>query len=287
MTGEVWWEDWNANKMYDAAPWLQGDAFDAVMNYRLARDVYHYFIDKADKIAVSEFDRRLTALRADYPDGVNYVLMNLLDSHDTDRLTSHIVNPDLLYDHKVGLSDNKNYDPRKPGQDEQKIQKLMVLFQMCYLGAPMVYYGDEVGMWGGDDPDDRKPMLWADLKYEDESSMPFGGDRAKDSNVADMNLFEYYKNLIHIRKSHEALMTGDISTVLADDAGDVYAFKRSTSNESVIVVMNNARTSQVVSFPAAGEWKDALTGTAFNSENGKLSASVGAKSGLILCNSGH
>src|SRR5262249_27360020 len=102
-----------------------------------------------------------------------------------------IVNPDLPYDHRVGLHDNKDYDPRKPRPDEVRVQKLMALFQMTYLGAPMVYYGDEAGMWGGDDPDDRKPMLWGDTTYADEGSHPFGLSRTPDKNAVDSDLLAY------------------------------------------------------------------------------------------------
>jgi len=51
------------------------------------------------------------------------------------------------------------YRIRRPDDRERDIQRLIVLFQMSYVGAPMIYYGDEAGMWGGNDPDDRMPMV--------------------------------------------------------------------------------------------------------------------------------
>ncbi len=48
---------------------------------------------------------------------------------------------------------------------------------MTYVGAPMIYYGDEAGMWGGHDPDDRMPMVWEDLKYDPQAIDPRGDER--------------------------------------------------------------------------------------------------------------
>ena len=56
----------------------------------------------------------------------------------------------------------------KPGAEIYEKQKLIAAFQILYRGAPMIYYGDEVGMWGADDPHDRKPMIWDDLVYDNE-----------------------------------------------------------------------------------------------------------------------
>ena len=61
--------------------------------------------------------------------------------------------------------------------EEIALQKFFVIFQMTYLGAPMIYYGDEVGMWGANDPDCRKPMLWDDIDYEPETTRPDGSRR--------------------------------------------------------------------------------------------------------------
>ena len=73
---------------------------------------------------------------------------------------------------------------------------------MTLPGAPMVYYGDEAGMWGGDDPDCRKPMVWQDLNYEPEVSHPFNKPRPKDDVSFNQNLFDWYKKIISIRKDN-------------------------------------------------------------------------------------
>ena len=69
----------------------------------------------------------------------------------------------------------------------------MLIFQMTYIGVPMIYYGDEAGMWGANDPDCRKPMLWADLKYEDEKIQPSQIAKRSDAVRVDAVLYDFYK----------------------------------------------------------------------------------------------
>jgi glycosidase len=287
LVGEVWWEDWAKDKMYDPAPWLAGDAFDAVMNYRWAREACRFFVDRRDKVSVSEFNSRLAALRSDVSDETNSVMFNLFDSHDTDRLGSRIVNPDLPYDHNVGLHDNKGYDPRKPRTDEIRVQELMALFQMSYPGAPVVYYGDEAGMWGGDDPDDRKPMLWGDMAFDDETAHPFGLSRTPDRNAVDSLLLAYYRKLISIRKGSEALLAGTFETLLTDDSNDVYAYSRSGGGKRIVVVINNSSSPKKTRIPLPGEplsgsWMNLIDSVRFRSIQGDLGVDLGPKTGAIL-----
>lgn len=288
ITGEVWWEDYANEKMYNASKWLAGDAFDAVMNYRFARECGSFFKAKGRKISATEFMRRLDSLRAEYRSEVNYVLMNLLGSHDTDRLASQIVNADTRYDgSETSVPNNKNYDVRKPNEFELQTQKLMALCQMTYLGAPMVYYGDEAGMWGADDPDDRKPMLWADMTYENESHHPFGLTRPNDPNKFNADLFAHYATCIKIRRESDALKLGDFTKVLADDGRDVIAYRRSYGNEHVLVVLNNSSSCQRVDVPLGDEfgslrWKNVFDSTSFRVDKKALSLTLKGKSGVIL-----
>lgn len=282
LTGEVWWEEW-PHKMFNAAPWLQGDMFDAVMNYRFSVPVTKFFIDQQTQIKASEFDSTLAKVRHDYPVEVNYVLQNLMDSHDTDRLSSMIVNPGRIYGHANRVSDNKDYLIHKPDADDIKIQKLIVLFQMTYLGAPMIYYGSEAGMWGASDPDERKPMLWADLTYDDEVSHPFGKKRKADKNVFDKKLFEYHKKLIRLRKKSSALMLGTFETLLTEDANRIYAFQRKYKDETVVVILNNSSGLQQVKLDIGDrEWLECLKDKSVKTANGKLAMEIEGKTGVIL-----
>lgn len=287
LVGEVWWEDWSNNKMFNSRPWLEGDIFAAVMNYRWAQEVIHFFVDRKNKITAFEFNRRLRDLRDDYPEDVNYVLMNLMDSHDTDRLASQIVNPDDVYDHRDNPRDNPEYNVRKPTEEEIQTQKLIALFQMTYVGAPMIYYGDEAGMWGADDPDCRKPMLWPDRQYDQEVSHPFGKYRPADDNRFNWDLFNHYKKLINIRQQHPSLQIGEIETLLTNDDKDVYVFRRFSGSKSLIVVLNNSDSSQTLSLSvdklgSKTSWTDLLTKKYFQVDGKILKLKIHKITGLIL-----
>lgn len=275
IVGEIW---------DDASKWLAGDQFDAVMNYRFARAAVRFFIDTGQKrYQVSDFAKQLAGVRSVYPVEVNYGLQNLYDSHDTDRLSSMIINKNRGYDKNASPRQNPSYNLRKPNPQEIRIQKLMVLFQMTYLGAPMIYYGDEAGMWGADDPDDRKPMLWADLKYDNERSHPIPGQsRPNDTVTFNQDLYEYYRQLIRIRKSNIALRRGSFYDLLSDDEKGVYAFGRKTKDNHVIVVLNNDAAAQTISLPLDGAFQDQVSGNELTGDGEGLKLRLDAKSGVIL-----
>jgi glycosidase len=192
IVGEVW---------SDATPWLKGDQFDAVMNYRFRGACLDFFV--RNKTTVSQFDSVFTKARSDYPPDVNFVLQNLLGSHDTERLLTLC-------------------------KGDTSTMKLATLFQMTYVGAPMVYYGDEVGMQGGKDPGCRGTMVWNEKKQ-------------------DRDLLRSFKDAIQLRNEHVALRRGQCETLLADNSKSLYAFVRRHVNEIAVVVLNNSTTPQRVS----------------------------------------
>jgi cyclomaltodextrinase / maltogenic alpha-amylase / neopullulanase len=276
IVGEIW---------DNASKWLDGDEFDAVMNYPFARAVVRFFIDSNERrLTPSSFDRELTAIRNDYPGEISYVLQNLIDSHDTDRLGSMVMNPNRKYDDQNGLRNNPNYNVGKPTAAARKIQKLILLFQMSYVGAPMIYYGDEAGMWGADDPDDRKPMVWDDLTYENERAHPIPGKSRTDDEVKfDRSLFDYYRTIVHIRNRNVALRRGDFAALLVDDAKNLYAFKRTAGENQVIVALNNSDRKQIVELKIPGIWvyRDELSGELFDGSD-LLRLGLDSKSGTVL-----
>lgn len=254
------WADWNAHvrslnpEAYtvtelwdDAADFLREGGFSATMNYHaFAYPVKGYLIDHA--IPASRFAALLDERRAIYPEDVQRANQNLIDSHDTDRLASMVVNRDptkpeaenFRYDRDVSPRSTDAYDVRKPTEDERQLQRLVALFQMTYVGAPMVYYGTEAGMWGADDPDDRKPMVWPDLDYDPECAHPRGAQRACDEVAFDEDLFQFYRDVIALRREHEALRRGDFDVLLADDERDLFAFARALGDEVIVVLLNRS-----------------------------------------------
>lgn len=263
ITGEVWWQDWNHDKMFNAAPWLQGDAFDAVMNYRFTRAVKDFVIDKKKHVSAEAFRDSIKQQERDYSKDNLYVLMNLLGSHDTERLASLIVNPDHWYDHHQNPNKRKDFDVRKPNAEEIQKQKLCAGIQMTMPGAPMIYYGDEAGMWGGDDPDCRKPMVWQDMTYETETTHPFGLKREPDPVKFDQDLFDWYKKLISIRKSDDLFSLGDLKFFNSGNF-NILIFSRKLGDEEAIVIVNSSDQSIQLDFsnpelPGKEEMTDLIT----------------------------
>ena len=134
---------------------------------------------------------------------------------------------------------------------------------MTYLGAPMVYYGDEVGMWGATDPCCRKPMIWDDFKYDDEVYLPDGSKRAIPDRVSvNKNLFNHYKKLIDIRNSHKSLQFGDFKSFLVDNKNELYGFSRAYKGEYIMVILNNSQKEKKVKITVdvPGKFTDLLNG---------------------------
>ena len=243
ITGEIWSR---------ADEWLDGRSFDAVMNYPFAEIAFEWIGNRNRRISVSEAERRFAELRLAYDPEVTYVLQNLVDSHDTDRLVSKLKNPDRDYDRGNREQEDPSYDGSKPGPEHYRKARLIALLQMTSVGAPMIYYGDEVGMWGADDPTNRKPMLWKDLEpYEDPS----------DNFVMDDHL-EFYRRAIALRNGHVALRRGSIRTLLVDDALDTWVFLREYEDDVVLVALNASDREVSLEVPEdalpAGTWSSAF-----------------------------
>ncbi len=273
ITGEVW------NR---ADQWLDGAHFDAVMNYEFAKTVVQWLFDQKTKIPASAAAARFTELQLAYPAGATYVLQNLVDSHDTDRLASMAQNPDREYDRQNRVQDNNpQYSNDKPAAQAYQRARLAALLQATYVGAPMIYYGDEVGMWGADDPTCRKPMLWKDLQ-------PY--EKPAENAVLDEQL-AFYKQVLALRAAHPALQEGAFQTVLADDVTDVWAFVRRAAKEHVLVVLNASATPHDVKLPlGAGlpqQWKVVFgEGGELAAVNGALTVKVPALGGVVLQSTG-
>jgi glycosidase len=232
--------------MFNAAPWLQGDVFDAVMNYRWGRAAMQFVIDDTNQVAAQGFVDSINAVLWDYPVENVYVLQNMVDSHDMERLASQTVNPDRWLDHNGNPAQNPEFDVRKPNETERLKQKLIIGMQMTSPGAPMIYYGDEAGMWGGDDPDCRKPMVWSELEYEPEVSHPFGKQRQKDEVKFEKDIFEWYKKMIEIRRQNHPSTLGDIDFFLVDNSKGTLGYKRTYQDQSLFVILNNRNVLQTI-----------------------------------------
>jgi cyclomaltodextrinase / maltogenic alpha-amylase / neopullulanase len=222
ISGEIW--GWSQ-------PWLSGDQFDAVMNYQFAMAAQSFFVDHKQSLKPTQFDNRLEQLFFNYPLQVVLAQQNLLDSHDTDRFVTRFANPDRGFNEADHFQD-KGYDSSQPSPTAWQRDHQAVAFQMTFPGAPMIYYGDEAGMWSPTDPSDRMPMWWKDLEPFDEPTYAFNQQQ-----------FDFYQRTIAIRQKLEALQTGSFHPLLIDDKHSLYAFARELNHQAVYVVMNRSEKS--------------------------------------------
>jgi glycosidase len=237
LVGEVWWERW-PERMYDPAPWLQGDVFDAVMHYRWYAPARNFFAGAPPALTATAYVARLDSLGLGFAPTHLRVMMNLTASHDTPRFGTSIYNPGR-YKYHANPRESPDYRIDKPDPRTRRIQELILVQQFTWVGAPHIYNGDEVGMWGADDPDERKPMVWADLTYEAEVTHPFGKTRRRDRVAPDTALFRVYQDLIALRKQHLRLFVdGSVTWLLTDDVREIVVYQRSRGDGLAIVALN-------------------------------------------------
>jgi glycosidase len=267
IIGELWQKDTTLLRF------LRGDRADSTMNYRLRDAVLGFlapqgfdpkgFADSGHSLSATQFLSRLASAREDYPDAAYYSLMNLLDSHDTAR---------LLWQLTPG-GDNRADKEENAANVEAGKQRLRLasLIQYTLPGSPTVYYGDEVGMTGADDPDDRRTYPWTDT----------GGN-------PDMALYAHYRSLASMRKGTPALVGGDFRVLLADEGANAAVYGRKTGSQAAIVALNRGGSAQTLHVPVAGYLPD---GTAFHAvfgsgggsvSGGELVVNVSAMSGIVL-----
>ncbi|SES83981.1 glycoside hydrolase family 13 protein [Anaerobranca gottschalkii] len=175
--------------MFFAGPWLQGDQFDGVMNYRLTEALIDYVAE--GKIDSKEFTHQLNKVLFYYQRSAMLGNLNLLDSHDTPRFLTRC-------------------------KGNKKLFKLAAMLMFSLPGAPCIYYGDEIGMEGGHDPDCRRGMIWNKAKQDGE-------------------LLDWYRRLIAVRRNHPAFSRGDIEVL---NLGNLAAWKRWWQGEEYLVLAN-------------------------------------------------
>jgi len=256
LVGEIWWEQW-PDRMYDPAPWLQGDVFDAVMNYRWYAPTRSFFAGAPPNPTASEYAAQLDSLGAGYGPSELKAMMNLTASHDTPRFGTSIYNPGR-YKYHANPREDPDYRIGRPDARTRRIQEMILVQQFTWVGAPHVWNGDEVGMWGADDPDERKPLVWADLRYEDEVADPFGRPRRPDAVAPDTALFRVYHDLIDMRKGHLRLFVdGTVHWLLTDDAHRLLAYERVLGDDRAIVAFNASDEPQEIAVAADGTYRSA------------------------------
>ena len=290
----------------------KGNKFDTVMNYEWLKTTIGYFINQSSeggrryKLKASDFFNELREKRTWYPYQSLQSSQNLNGSHDTDRLYSRIINDRAGRDLEEGKQLEQGYNSIRPDLasvyhpnttiDWKNIQikpkdilKLISIFQMTYIGAPMLYYGDEVGMWGATDPYCRKPMLWEEFTYDEERNPSHVNQGEVYDQKADKDLFQWYQKLIKIRKENSVLVYGRFKEILNDDEKDIIVYERYDDNNSVIVVINNSfyeyNNYEIQIENADTKYFELIYGNMVRTKkNGKMNLNLKPKRGMILKN---
>jgi glycosidase len=274
LVGEVWWKAW-PDSLYDPAPWLKGDVFDAVMNYRWYMPTRSFFAGALPRLTASQYAASLDSLAIGIGSSPLKAMMNLTASHDTPRFGTSVFNPGRYKYHNSPREDPA-YRIDRPDERTRRIQQLILVQQFTYVGAPHVWNGDEVGMWGADDPDERKPLVWTDQHYDDETTHPFGRPRHRDKVVPDTALLRVYRDLIALRKQHLRLFVdGSLTWLLTDDAKGLLAYARVLGDQRAIVAFNASDTPREIAVVADGTWRVAYpAGDVVTAAGGKLQAKL-------------
>jgi len=227
-----------------SADYLERTHFSSAMNYRgFAIPVKGWLIDGS--ITASDFAERLQAERDARSQEAALILQNLVDSHDTQRVASAIRNRNTWDRYKnadwFDYDDGERVYARTPGYDNgpptaegRRIWKMLALFQATYIGAPMIYYGTEVGMWSADDPEDRMPTWWHRM---------------------DGSIHDTYQTVLQLRHKPPALRRGDLTVLATRDDAQVFAFERRLNGERLVIVLNRGSGDATL----AADYLDGLT----------------------------
>jgi glycosidase len=241
-----------AENWKDASAMLQGDQFDGTMNYQyFTWPAVDFFAKKS--ASVDEF---VTRLQNGYSREAKHGAFNILDSHDTARFIT------------------------QAGGDWYR-QRPAAIFQMTYIGAPVIYYGDEIGMEGDKDPDSRRAMEW---QYVDGGLHQVSGLADAKNGVqvsrqqrADQ-LFGLYQKLIATRKESTALRRGDFQVLATHNDDSTLVYRRAAEGDprDAIVAINNNVVGKDITVPLQGvapdgtRYTDALSGRSYEVQGGAI-----------------
>ncbi len=256
LIGEIWWEQW-PDQLMDPVPFTSGDVFDAVMFYQSYRPARYFFAKTDYEINAEQFKDSLEFQWNRLLPANRYAMMNTSSTHDTPRLLSDFYNPNK-YKYQASPNDNKEYKTGKPDQEAYTRLRLYLVHLFTSIGAPQVWNGEEMGMWGADDPNCRKPLMWKDCSFEPETRNNVQpGPKTYDKVEFNQSQFDFYKKLIRIRKTNPVLATGDIKFL--DTKGRRLEYKRFDTKSEILVFFNLEATTQQFSLPSKASFTDLLT----------------------------
>lgn len=247
LVGENWWTKW-PDELMDPAPWVKGDVFDAVMHYQWFKVARAYFAQPNDRINLDQFKKQIDSIFLKYPSATQQVMMNLASSHDSPRLLTSFFNVNK-YKYACKPPEDSQYRTNQPGQITYHRVKLFLLHQFTFVGAPHIWNGDEMGMVGADDPDNRKPLWWPEITFDTETQSSFSSYTYELQPSFDQGMYNYYKQIISLRKSNAAFTYGSYEMANISKDPNVLAYYRKYGKSVFLVIFNNNPKSCTIQIP--------------------------------------
>ena len=246
LVGEIWWEKW-PDKFMDPVPYVSGDVFDAVMHYQVYRPARSFFADVQFPVSARQFTDSLNRQWSKLSVPYRYSMMNVSATHDSPRLLTCFFNPGK-YKYNAKPSDDSTYKTGKPDEETYRRVKLYLVHQFTSIGAPHIWNGDEMGMWGADDPDCRKPLWWSEFSFEPETRTNLlKRNKLYDTVGFNREHHGFYKRLINIRRENPVLSTGEFEVLKAE--GKLLVYKRFDSHTEIIVILNPGKEPYMYDLP--------------------------------------
>lgn len=261
LVGEIWFEIY-PDSLLDPAPLLRGDIFDAIMNYRWYKPTRQFFAKAPVPMSVTDYVARLERLQKGIRPANQQAMMNLASSHDAPRLATSLFNRQTKYKYGVGPGPDNNYKIHKPTPEVWPIQQMLLVQQFTYVGAPHIWAGDEMGMWGADMGDTRKPLIWPDYTFDPETTHPYDKSRPLDSVAFRPNIFQFYQKLAQFRQQQPVLATGSLEFLHSEDSTQTLAYRRYDDRSEILVAFNLSERSQSLTLAARHKdsYRELLTG---------------------------
>ncbi|UCF14055.1 MAG: glycoside hydrolase family 13 protein [Phycisphaerales bacterium] len=253
LMGEAWWTKW-PDQLMDPRPFLRGDIFDSVMHYQWYKPARRYFAQANGGLKPSEFVAEVKRVYAGYDQATIQSLMNLTASHDSPRFATSFQNKHQ-YKYRMGARGNPELDLGPPNETTLSEMRMMLLHQFTFVSAPHIWSGDERGMWGADDPDCRKPIVWEDIDHNPQVYRPDGRRSEPIAIRPNLELLAYYRTLIALRKQRPELIHGKLEYILTYDEAMTLAYRRSMGDRETIVAFNRSQRFQVIRLDRSADTK--------------------------------
>jgi len=264
LVGEIWWEKWPDSFM-DPGPYVNNTIFDGIMHYQLYRPARSFFGKAFPEIDAKQLADGLNNEWSKVDEPYRYSMMNVNATHDTPRLLSDFTNRGKYKFHASPFEDTA-YITTKPDLLVRARVCQYVVHQFTNIGSPHIWNGDEFGMLGGDDPDERKPLWWQEFNFSPENTRNIKpGNKIASAVGFDPDIFAFYKKIICIRNQNEVLANGKIKFLLAE--GQKLVYTRDNGTDKLFVLFNTGESVYSYNLPEKGKYQDLITGKTFETEN--------------------